>query len=130
LALPLFDLLLVALKRPAFRLLATEAQIMQEPCDMTAMEPHATVLLDELSYAPARPQLGAKAIGHRPFEQQFHDLFALRLRQAGRSTRGETNLQGLIAAHAPRQRITELAAQPTRRPTSLREYPSFIKRSA
>jgi hypothetical protein len=45
-ALPLLDLPLVALEHAALGFLATEAQLMQEPRDVTAVELNPTVLPD------------------------------------------------------------------------------------
>ena len=94
--LPLFDLFLVALQSAALRLLATEPELVQQAGNMTTMELHSTVLLDEDGDAPGRPQLGAEVVGDGPFEQQLHHVFTLRGRQGRWPTGGEANLQRLF----------------------------------
>jgi hypothetical protein len=130
-ALPLLDFPLVALERAALRFLATEAQFMQEPRDVTAVELNPTVLLDQGAHAPGGPQFGAESIGHRSFQQQLHERPTLSIRQGGWPGGNRT-----FSASSPppsavsRQRMTELAAAPSIRPTSLNEKPSSRSRKA
>ena len=64
--LPLFDLFLIAFQSAALRLLATEPELVQQAGNMTTMELHSTVLLDEHGDTPGRPQLGAEVVGDGP----------------------------------------------------------------
>ena len=71
---------------------------MQEPRDMTTMKLYFAVLFDQVGDSTRRPQFGAEAIGHGPFDQQLDDFLALPIRQGPRPTGGEAHLQRLFPA--------------------------------
>ena len=72
--------------------LATEVQLLQQPRYVTTMELDPTVLLGQAADAPRSPQLDAKTIGERTFQQQLGDLLRLCTRQCWRPTGREAYL--------------------------------------
>jgi hypothetical protein len=128
-ALPWLDPCLVALKGAPFGLLAAEAQIMQHTGDMTAMELHAAVLLDQGRDARGRPQLGGKTVRQRPLEQSLDDAPALRFRQRRRPTGREpyaqrrltTTLARIAPAHHRTRRALHHAADFVKRVTFIQQ---------
>ena len=134
LALPATDFRLVAFQRAPLRLLARELKFVQQSRHVTTMETHLATLLDQLGYARGRPQLGGKTLGHRTLQQILHHPLSLRLAQCRRPTGREPHFQCPGAALATRfslnQRITELAAHPTKRAASFSEHPLSTNRNA
>jgi hypothetical protein len=123
---------LIALDGASLRFLVSPVQAVHQPPDMRAVIVHPKLPLDHLGDARRGPQVGPVAVRRRSLEEQLHQPAPLGGSQLGRAARGAPTRN---AFQPPRRqalnhRITELAAQWMRRPTSLRDKPVFSKAKA
>jgi len=131
LALPLLNLLFVALERPALWFPATDAQLMQRLRDMTAMELTLTVLLDQAATRRVIHSSVLKLLAIAPFSSSLTIFLRSLPVNAGRrpGEKRACNASSPPLSAASRHRITEFAAAPSMRPTSLSEEPSSSNRN-
>lgn len=89
---------LIALRRTAFRFLATPTQLLQDLPDVTGMIRDLKMLLDQFCDPLQRPQVGLIASGEGAFDEQvlqFLFLFRRELRGSSRNWLGSKSSDAL-----------------------------------
>jgi hypothetical protein len=120
---PALTLVFIPIHCPARKFFRAPTRSMHQAADMIAVVIDSELLADQLGNARGGPQTDPVAPSRRPLESRRTRLFRARLSSLQERPGEKRTLRacGPPLRRVLRQRITELALQPIRRHTSLRE---------